>query len=204
MSCKIVIAYVVSSSFVARRFYRPIASDIHCSSFVVFLKGRSVLVVAATNRPEVLDPALTRPGRFDRHVTVGLPNEAGRRGILEVIGTNLTRFCSFLLACFSRVYGLCSTVLCGLIRRVSCIGTEVCVLGRDLYCSTLVDAFFVSSSFVLEVVIISEDMLPSYEFRLWSQVTHHSPVVFRSRVSGSSLLVECNAYTGRMLITVPW
>ncbi|CAM9769372.1 unnamed protein product [Ascophyllum nodosum] len=47
-------------------------------------EGRSVLVVAATNRPEVLDPALTRPGRFDRHVTVGLPNEAGRRGILEV------------------------------------------------------------------------------------------------------------------------
>ncbi|CAN0154039.1 unnamed protein product, partial [Laminaria digitata] len=47
-------------------------------------EGRSVLVVAATNRPEVLDPALTRPGRFDRHVTVGLPNTPGRRGILEV------------------------------------------------------------------------------------------------------------------------
>lgn len=47
-------------------------------------QGRSVLVVAATNRPGVLDPALTRPGRFDRHVTVGLPNAAGRRAILEV------------------------------------------------------------------------------------------------------------------------
>eukprot|EP00752_Nemacystus_decipiens_P005896 g5329.t1 len=47
-------------------------------------EGRSVLVVAATNRPEVLDPALTRPGRFDRHVTVGLPNTSGRRAILEV------------------------------------------------------------------------------------------------------------------------
>ncbi|CAN0476918.1 unnamed protein product, partial [Scytosiphon promiscuus] len=45
----------------------------------------SVLVVAATNRPEVLDPALTRPGRFDRHVTVGLPDTPGRRAILEVI-----------------------------------------------------------------------------------------------------------------------
>lgn len=43
-----------------------------------------MLVVAATNRPEVLDPALTRPGRFDRHVTVGLPNTPGRRQILEV------------------------------------------------------------------------------------------------------------------------
>lgn len=41
-------------------------------------------MVAATNRPGVLDPALTRPGRFDRHVTVGLPNAAGRRAILEV------------------------------------------------------------------------------------------------------------------------
>ncbi|CAM9340569.1 unnamed protein product [Scytosiphon promiscuus] len=47
-------------------------------------EGRSVLVVAATNRPEVLDPALTRPGRFDRHVTVGLPDTPGRRAILEV------------------------------------------------------------------------------------------------------------------------
>eukprot|EP00903_Cladosiphon_okamuranus_P011403 g10746.t1 len=47
-------------------------------------EGRSVLVVAATNRPEVLDPALTRPGRFDRHVTVGLPNTSGRKAILEV------------------------------------------------------------------------------------------------------------------------
>lgn len=44
-----------------------------------------MLVVAATNRPEVLDPALTRPGRFDRHVTVGLPNASGRKEILEVI-----------------------------------------------------------------------------------------------------------------------
>lgn len=44
-----------------------------------------MIVVAATNRPEVLDPALTRPGRFDRHVTVGLPDTPGRRAILEVI-----------------------------------------------------------------------------------------------------------------------
>lgn len=53
---------------------------------MVLSQGRSVVVVAATNRPEVLDPALTRPGRFDRHVTVGLPNRIGRRGILEVRG----------------------------------------------------------------------------------------------------------------------
>ena len=43
-----------------------------------------MVVIAATNRPEVLDPALLRPGRFDRHVLVGLPDTKGRLAILEV------------------------------------------------------------------------------------------------------------------------
>jgi len=43
-----------------------------------------IIVIAATNRSDVLDPALTRPGRFDRQVTVGLPDLVGRRQILEV------------------------------------------------------------------------------------------------------------------------
>ncbi|GMF57750.1 unnamed protein product [Phytophthora fragariaefolia] len=43
-----------------------------------------IIVIAATNRPEVLDPALCRPGRFDRHVYVGLPDAKGREAILEV------------------------------------------------------------------------------------------------------------------------
>ncbi|KAH9154814.1 hypothetical protein AeRB84_003137 [Aphanomyces euteiches] len=43
-----------------------------------------VLVIAATNRPHVLDPALLRPGRFDRHVFVGLPDATGREAILRV------------------------------------------------------------------------------------------------------------------------
>jgi len=46
--------------------------------------GSQVLVLAATNRAETLDPALTRPGRFDRHVTVGLADAAGRAAILAV------------------------------------------------------------------------------------------------------------------------
>ena len=43
-----------------------------------------VIVVAATNRPDVLDPALLRPGRFDRQVVVGLPDIRGREQILKV------------------------------------------------------------------------------------------------------------------------
>ncbi len=43
-----------------------------------------VIVVAATNRPDILDPALLRPGRFDRQVVVPLPDIRGREGILEV------------------------------------------------------------------------------------------------------------------------
>jgi cell division protease FtsH len=45
---------------------------------------QDVIVVAATNRPDVLDPALLRPGRFDRQVTVGLPDRKGREAILRI------------------------------------------------------------------------------------------------------------------------
>jgi cell division protease FtsH len=43
-----------------------------------------VILIAATNRPDVLDPALLRPGRFDREITVGLPDRKGREGILKI------------------------------------------------------------------------------------------------------------------------
>ena len=43
-----------------------------------------IIVIAATNRPDVLDPALLRPGRFDRQVVVGLPDIRGREQILKV------------------------------------------------------------------------------------------------------------------------
>jgi cell division protease FtsH len=49
-----------------------------------FEPGAGVVVLAATNRPEVLDPALLRPGRFDRQVVVPLPNQADRAAILAV------------------------------------------------------------------------------------------------------------------------
>jgi len=49
-----------------------------------FAQTDSVIVVAATNRPDVLDPALLRPGRFDRHITVNRPTHKGRMEIFKV------------------------------------------------------------------------------------------------------------------------
>jgi len=54
-----------------------------------FEGSEGIIVVAATNRPDVLDPALLRPGRFDRQVTVGLPDINGRDSILKVHMRNL-------------------------------------------------------------------------------------------------------------------
>jgi cell division protease FtsH len=49
-----------------------------------FESNEGVILIAATNRPDVLDPALLRPGRFDRHVVVPRPDIRGREGILQV------------------------------------------------------------------------------------------------------------------------
>ena len=50
--------------------------------------NKGVVVIAATNRPDVLDPALLRAGRFDRQITVALPDRKGRKAILEVHARN--------------------------------------------------------------------------------------------------------------------
>ena len=47
-------------------------------------EGNEGIVIASTNRPDVLDPALLRPGRFDRQVVVALPDIRGREQILKV------------------------------------------------------------------------------------------------------------------------
>ena len=49
-----------------------------------FEKDTSVIIIAATNRPDILDPALLRPGRFDRQVTIGLPTQREREQVLRV------------------------------------------------------------------------------------------------------------------------
>jgi len=53
-----------------------------------FKENKGVIVVGATNRVDILDAALLRPGRFDRQITVGLPDRLGRLGILKVHGRN--------------------------------------------------------------------------------------------------------------------
>ena len=55
---------------------------------IAFLKASAhtehVVVLAGTNRPDVLDPALMRPGRFDRHIAIDRPDVSGRKGIFSV------------------------------------------------------------------------------------------------------------------------
>jgi cell division protease FtsH len=55
-----------------------------------FEPHEEVIVMAATNRPDVLDPALLRPGRFDRHIVIDRPGLKERKAILEVHGKNKT------------------------------------------------------------------------------------------------------------------
>lgn len=49
-----------------------------------FSANEGIIVIAATNRPDILDPALLRPGRFDRHITVDRPDVVGRKAIIQV------------------------------------------------------------------------------------------------------------------------
>ena len=53
-----------------------------------FAKNQGVIVLAATNRPDILDPALLRPGRFDRQIHVGAPDVKGREDVLKVHAKN--------------------------------------------------------------------------------------------------------------------
>ena len=61
-----------------------------------------IIIIAATNRPDVLDPALLRPGRFDRQITVNLPDVRGREGILRVHAKNVKLAASVDLSVIAR------------------------------------------------------------------------------------------------------
>lgn len=68
-----------------------------------FDERHEVIILAATNRPDVLDPALLRPGRFDREVTVGLPDRKGREGILGIHTRSLKLAADVDLAHLARI-----------------------------------------------------------------------------------------------------
>ena len=70
-----------------------------------FGANEGIIIIAATNRPDVLDPALLRPGRFDRQVTVNLPDVKGREEILEVHARNKVFAPSVKLANIARRTG---------------------------------------------------------------------------------------------------
>ncbi|WP_141566816.1 AAA family ATPase, partial [Streptococcus sobrinus] len=53
-----------------------------------FGANEGIIIVAATNRPDILDPALLRPGRFDRQITVDRPDVNGREAVLKVHARN--------------------------------------------------------------------------------------------------------------------
>ena len=63
------------------------------SQFLTELDGleelKGVVVIAATNRPDMIDPALLRPGRFDKLIRIGLPEELGRLEILKIHSKNI-------------------------------------------------------------------------------------------------------------------
>src|SRR5438046_3327384 len=68
-----------------------------------FESTQAVVVLAATNRPDVLDPALLRPGRFDRQITVDLPERRGREAILKIHMRNVPLSPDVNLADLARV-----------------------------------------------------------------------------------------------------
>jgi cell division protease FtsH len=68
-----------------------------------FETSRGVILMAATNRPEVLDPALLRPGRFDRQITVDLADLAGREEILHIHVRSVTLSAGLDIAAIARI-----------------------------------------------------------------------------------------------------
>jgi cell division protease FtsH len=90
-----------------------------------FSPSESVIVLAATNRPDVLDPALLRPGRFDRHVTVDLPTKKGRLEILKVHTRNVPLAPDVDLEKIARsTVGMSGADLANLVNEAALLGTR--------------------------------------------------------------------------------
>ena len=90
-----------------------------------FSPSESVIVLAATNRPDVLDPALLRPGRFDRHVTVDLPTKKGRLEILKVHTRNTPLAADVDLDAIARgTVGMSGADLANLVNEAALLATR--------------------------------------------------------------------------------
>ncbi len=90
-----------------------------------FSPSESVIVLAATNRPDVLDPALLRPGRFDRHVTVDRPTKKGRLEILKVHIRNVPLASDVDLDAIARsTVGMSGADLANLVNEAALLATR--------------------------------------------------------------------------------
>jgi cell division protease FtsH len=90
-----------------------------------FSGSEGVIVLAATNRPEVLDPALLRPGRFDRTITVHAPDQAGRLAILKVHAKKITLAEDASLEHISRITpGMTGAELANLINEAALLAVR--------------------------------------------------------------------------------
>lgn len=93
------------------------------------LSGVSVLVVGATNRPDALDPALRRAGRFDREVSLGIPDEKARESILRVLCAKLRLASGIDLVALSKLTpGFVGADLAALTREAAMAAVNRCVL----------------------------------------------------------------------------
>jgi cell division protease FtsH len=91
-----------------------------------FNERQEVIVLAATNRPDVLDPALLRPGRFDREIVVGLPDRTAREGILRIHSSKLTLGSSVDMAVLARsTMGMSGADLANLCNEAALIAARL-------------------------------------------------------------------------------
>nr|YP_009496347.1 putative plastid division protein [Attheya longicornis]AWT39060.1 putative plastid division protein [Attheya longicornis] len=90
-----------------------------------FKENKGVIVVGATNRVDILDAALLRPGRFDRQITVNLPDRLGRLGILKVHGRNKPLDTSVsLVQIANRTPGFSGADLANLLNEAAILATR--------------------------------------------------------------------------------
>jgi cell division protease FtsH len=90
-----------------------------------FSSSEGIVVLAATNRPDVLDPALLRPGRFDRSITVHAPDQAGRAQILRVHAGNVKLAPDVDLKAVSRVTpGMTGAELANLVNEAALLAVK--------------------------------------------------------------------------------